>query len=493
MGLGNLPGLSEEDVKAAEVLGVLKKSHPEYKNASNSAEQNGITLSNKRRRNDSIDGCSTNSSGKEENRKDPLVSRQPDTLLNRMVSNVVTFYDDFNDRKRVGSIAKLLDDAYEDNYTSSEDDKSKDDEEEDDEEKDDDYDEDNGGDNYSTDSRVSKRRKFSEALAKSRDNFKEYKLSMSIESKKRLITCLHLLKLANKQLSDKVTNLQAMVKEEEEASKRRRRRLTGPYDIHSTTHQSKTSNTKYDTDYNAKESEESENEVKNISTNNETKAILEAKKRSQDECYDGGGEDDEEFFDAFDSNDFDEKSTIIKMEVVGTIKKVYSLISRYTGDSLPEPARSQVRESLLNLPTNWFLSANGTFSTEPNTVSTTDTSNSSRTSSAADSPIITEEEDMANQNLKKTVNRGRSASTTSVGPDNSNLSANGKVLILAKESLDMVQNVMDVVDSTLGKAEEWVKQRQEVKEMFLRTFLGKQGLNEHENVSNSTDSDAHYK
>ena len=54
------------------------------------------------------------------------------------------------------------------------------------------------------------------------------------------------------------------------------------------------------------------------------------------------------------------------------------------------------------------------------------------------------------------------------------ISTNSKVLILAKESLNMVQNVMDVVDSTLGKAEEWVKQRQEVKEMIYKRFLERQ-------------------
>ncbi|GMC30485.1 unnamed protein product [Saccharomyces cerevisiae] len=56
----------------------------------------------------------------------------------------------------------------------------------------------------------------------------------------------------------------------------------------------------------------------------------------------------------------------------------------------------------------------------------------------------------------------------------SSVTANGKVLILAKESLEMVRNVMGVVDSTLGKAEEWVKQKQEVKEMIRERFLQQQ-------------------
>ena len=53
---------------------------------------------------------------------------------------------------------------------------------------------------------------------------------MSIESKKRLVTCLHLLKLANKQLSDyKITCLQELVREENEdtLSKMGSRRVRG--------------------------------------------------------------------------------------------------------------------------------------------------------------------------------------------------------------------------------------------------------------------------
>ncbi|SCW04507.1 LAFE_0H15060g1_1 [Lachancea fermentati] len=209
--------------------------------------------------------------------------------------------------------------------------------------------------------RISKRQKISRAFAKSKNNFKEYKLNMSIESKKRLITCLHLLKLANNQLSNRVSFLQDLVQKEQQLRKRRIK-------------------------VNEKDS------------------------------------DHDEFYDA--SDNIDEQSTVIKMEVVGTVKKVYALISKFTGNSLPEPARTQVRESLLKLPMNWTTMINS--------------------------------EDLAKRTNSKII------------------SPNGKVLLLARESLDMVHNVMGVVDNTLGKAEEWVKHKQEIKEMLKEQYRNAQ-------------------
>ena len=551
MPLRGHPGISEEDLKAAEMLGVLKKSQPNYNNG-------------KRRRSVSDDSNERNFQERRIVKPRNANSSHSGTLLNRMVNNVVTFYDDIKDRRRVASIARLLDDAYEDNYSSSdnETDNSEDDEEgeeehvakdhKEEEETEHDtpvilkkeidtadtivqmahndntethvqHDIDNDHEyhnNYSDDDddddeegRVSKRKIISEAIATTRDNLKEYKLNMSIESKKRLITCLHLLKLANKQLSDKVNNLQVMVKEEQEVPRRRRRTITNSHDRHghirnrrpraSTVSGSRGDVTSIAAITNAPDETDTPN---HNSGNSTTKKQLH---NTQSENYTDengssrsgsgsdnegkdyyGGDEDEEFFDAFDSNDFDEKSTVIKMEVVGTIKKVYALISSYTGDSLPEPARSQVRESLLNLPTNWFLSASNTYGNTVDNQPTSGTSSvsmSASSSSGSNQPVQEIQKlgssnsgtkGMAIENINNTINRTRSSSSAVNPGADGNLTANGKVLILAKESLDMVQNVMDVVDSTLGKAEEWVKQKQEVKEMFLKSLLEKQRLKE---------------
>ncbi|CCF55645.1 hypothetical protein KAFR_0A02070 [Kazachstania africana CBS 2517] len=408
------PGASEEEVEAAKVLDVLRNSSVRYADVRGTNNVAPIrSLIDTTESHDDTEE-EENTQIHEENDDDEIDNQddtqsEPETLLNRVVNNVVTFYDDFNNKKRVASIAKLLDDAYEDNYSSSEnetDERDKDEIE------------------Y-----VSKRRKISEALAKSKDNFKEYKFNLSIESKKSLITCLHLLKLANKQLTDKVTYLQEVVQEEQQ-------------DHVKHTHE-------HIADHHRIVASSTDTTKEEAQTN-----------------------DEDEFFDAFDETEYDEKSTIIKMEIVGTIKKVYNLVSRFGGSSLPEPARSEVRETLLNLPSNWSTSVNSFFSSAMTSggVSATDkSSDTAPTSGASQSQNIAEE------------------TKSSHDTPQAYLSANGKVLILAKESLDVVRNVMDVVDSTLGKAEEWVKQKQEVKEILYEKFRLSQQQNSEEN-QNNTDS-----
>ncbi|CAG98919.1 transcriptional regulator OPI1 [Kluyveromyces lactis] len=245
--------------------------------------------------------------------------------------------------------------------------------------------------------RGSKRRRIKE-------NLKEYQLNMSIESKKRLMTCLGLLKLANKQLSQRVMSLQDVVKKEQ-------LRRRSPLPISS--------------------SIDAEVRPRNHCSVRETTSSAEHPGHDRDE------EEDEQFFDASsqlneqagnrkqdDTNkeqedlDIDAAANDIQLEVVGTLKKVYSVVSRFTGNSLPEPARSQVRESLLKLPTKWMI------------------------------------------NSEK--------------PNSKRISSNKRALLLAQEALDMVGNVMNVVDGTLGKAEEWVKNKQELKQMLMEQFRHEQ-------------------
>lgn len=232
--------------------------------------------------------------------------------------------------------------------------------------------------------RGSKRRKIKE-------NLKEYQLNMSIESKKRLVTCLGLLKLANKQLSQRVMSLQDMVRKEEEL-RMVRRQLT-----------SKTLR-----------------KIENKVTQDDQK---EEEEEPEEQFYDasssmkGGREDYAE-----EEEESDPRAAEIRLEVVGTLKKVYTVVSKFTGNSLPEPARSQVRETLLKLPTKWMVQSN---------------------------------------------EKGSKA-----------ISSNGRALLLAKESLEMVGNVMNVVDGTLGKAEEWVKSKQELKQVLMEQLRHEQLKNQ---------------
>lgn len=339
MSLTEHTGLSEEDVRAAEVLDVLRNSHADEvlrsEDARTAHEQFNQEL------------------------QDPLpqVTLLERVRRNSIISNVMSLYE-MNTKKRAAPNAPLMPSTLE---TEAPEDSFDDSNALEDEEEDEDHDGRQG---------VSKRQKITEAIAKSRGNLKEYQLNMSIGSKKRLITCLHLLKLANKQLTQKVSYLQEQVERER------------------------------------------------------TNAKVGGREPNNHIVDDEEDEDEEEYFDAAES--VDDKSTVINMEVVGTVKKVYSLISKFAGNSLPEPARTQVRQTLLNLPTNWSVSVNN--------------SSSSRRTKRQRKP----------------------------------LTANGKVLILAEESLSVVRNVMNVVDCNLGKAQEWVKQKQELKEILRERFIQQQ-------------------
>lgn len=357
MSLTEHAGLSEEDVRAAEVLDVLRNSH-------GSSQSQSLEQQNR------------DSQTHQEQQRVKQDSQAP-TLLDRVrrnsiINNVVSLYE-MNTRKRsvtssgnpkCGVISSSL--AGNSGDKSLEDSNALEDEAE--------ISDDGDGDDDDIHA-VSKRQKISDAIAKSRGNLKECQLNMSIGSKKRLIACLHLLKLANKQLTQRVAYLQEQVEYEK---------------------------------------------------SNGVKVEGEVSERVREDDEDEDDEDEDEYFDASESLD-DDKSTVIKMEVVGTVKKVYSLISKFAGNSLPEPARTQVRQTLLNLPTNWSLSANSS-------------SASSRRARFQRKPLTT----------------------------------NGKILILAEESLNVVRNVMNVVDSSLGKAEEWVKQKQELKELLKERFVQQQ-------------------
>ncbi|GME80064.1 unnamed protein product [Ambrosiozyma monospora] len=45
----------------------------------------------------------------------------------------------------------------------------------------------------------------------------------------------------------------------------------------------------------------------------------------------------------------------VKKEIVTTVKKIVNVVSKVSANSLPEPARSHVREMLLKLPSNWAM------------------------------------------------------------------------------------------------------------------------------------------
>lgn len=119
--------------------------------------------------------------------------------------------------------------------------------------------------------------------------------SLSYENKQRLRYCLHILKLANTHIASKVNQLQELLQEE---------RATAMAQSIAANHVPH---------YN------------NPNNNN-----------NQDK-----------------NNFLGQKVNLIKRDIVWTIRKVITALSTYAGNSLPEPARSHVRNYILRLPARW--------------------------------------------------------------------------------------------------------------------------------------------
>ena len=267
----------------------------------------------------------------------------------------------------------------------------------------------------------SKRRRISQAI-------KSHKLNLSIESKKKLFTCLHLLKLANKQLSNKVTGLQILVQHEERnmSEKKIGNKNMSEADVSGASGNALIGGT-------------------NIHSANSSSAMI--------------------------PNSMYTPSSSAKNEIVGTVKKVYTLISKYTGNSLPEPARSKVRESLLKLPTKLqtYMS---------NDIEDDDEDDDKVDDSAKEANYLLKNDPKNDPNSLQIKQEDAEKLGLWEGPASKQrthrvlkkVSKNKKMLLLAKESLEMVSSVMDVVDETLGKAEEWVKHKQEIKELLRKNL-----------------------
>jgi transcriptional repressor OPI1 len=100
----------------------------------------------------------------------------------------------------------------------------------------------------------------------------------------------------------------------------------------------------------------------------------------------------------------------LKSDVLKTLKDVVDVVSKYAGGALPENARMLVRRHLTSLPQRFRLASSNT------------TQNSDATTTSGD----------------KEVTEGAR-----------------KVIVLAKEGLDMMAQVSGVLDGTIVSAEEW--------------------------------------
>lgn len=104
----------------------------------------------------------------------------------------------------------------------------------------------------------------------------------------------------------------------------------------------------------------------------------------------------------------------LKADVVSTMKKVVEVVSNYTGGALPENARELIKRHIFSLPQRFH---------------------------AASAPV---------SNSKQLV-PGAAAEED----QNSPRSTANRVMVLAKEGLDMMQQVSEIVEGTITRAEEW--------------------------------------
>lgn len=125
----------------------------------------------------------------------------------------------------------------------------------------------------------------------------------------------------------------------------------------------------------------------------------------------------------------------LKDEALQTLKQVVDTVSRYAGGALPEQARNAVKRQLLSFPLRWQASTNDVergAALPP--ASQSAASRDSDASSRDDDDDDGDDDDVG----------GRSTKGKAV-----------RVLVMAREGLDMLRGVAEVVNGTLLSAEQW--------------------------------------
>ncbi|KAH3685618.1 hypothetical protein WICPIJ_003418 [Wickerhamomyces pijperi] len=217
----------------------------------------------------------------------------------------------------------------------------------------------------------------SEALAISNRNLNDFNYHLSADASKKISTCLQLLTLANNQISSKVAHLQQIITNEQISLQRKQQQ------------------------------------------------------QQQQQQYRESSPLIDENGDTFhDAHSTLPEITQIKTELITTMKKLVHFLSLNAGSSLPEPARSNVRETLLRLP----------------------------------------------------LKIKRSSEIYS--------NTNGKVLGLANESLDAVSGIIKVFNETLSKAEGWVKEKQNQQFLLHQEQLKKASSSNSTDITGGANSGA---
>ncbi len=309
-------------------------------------------------------------------------------------------------------------------------------------------------------------------------------INLNIESRRRLEMLIHFLKLGNSQLSQRIENL---IRQVESVSGKRE-----------------------GVDVGAKKRES----IDSASSNRQS--IDSASSNGELYGFSSGTENSEETSsnEGYSQLISDDSVQQIKNDIVATVKKIVSVVSKVSASSLSEPARSNVREALLKLPSNWATmfewekrhrAAENGFSDDEDDPGCASSENELDDSSSVDtSSVDTRYEDsMEFQNGEgEGSNPGANSRSLATSSLFSNLfrykgglgrgsvtstrarrwlrrkirsqmsyDTNGKVLVLAQESLDMINKIIKFCNENLDKAETWNSSKQDQQRENLRSKL----------------------
>ncbi|KAF3933029.1 hypothetical protein ABW20_dc0106382 [Dactylellina cionopaga] len=137
-----------------------------------------------------------------------------------------------------------------------------------------------------------------------------------------------------------------------------------------------------------------------------------SRRKDGDNVGDYEEEDDEEEMKR--SIQLQHKIDNLRKDVIGTLKRVVDVVSTYAGGALPENARVVVKACITNLPRRWALAAKD------------DTASASNGANGNSMAMVVRREE-----------------------------AGKRVLVLAREGLEMLHQVSAIVQLTLQRAEEW--------------------------------------
>lgn len=197
----------------------------------------------------------------------------------------------------------------------------------------------------------------------------------------------------------------------------------------------------------------------------------------------------------------------LKRDIVLTVYKSVAVVSNVAGSTLPEPARTHVRNYIMRLPSKW---AQNIQAKEDADARNADARNADVRNADARNATVwsTPEPDYEHLNavttrsfegdINEDIIRTRNASISSQDYSDNNeqdleeincrridLEMGDRVVSLAQESLDMLEQIAKVFGETLEKAESWVE----------RWKFGKKGNNKDTNGTerhSSQDSDSEY-